>query len=56
MGKIINIRVKNGGCYPNTRLNGHARLKSGDFGTLAVPANPPVVLAEFLHWAGKEVA
>jgi len=33
-GKITKKRAKNGRFSPNARLNGHARLKTGDLATL----------------------
>jgi len=33
-GKITKKRAKNGRFSQNARLNGHARFKTGDFGTL----------------------
>ena len=41
-GRITEKRAKNGQLYQNARLNGHARFKTGDFGTLvlfSVPKN-----------------
>ena len=34
-GEITKKRAKNGRFSPNARLNGHARFKTGDLGTLA---------------------
>ena len=37
MGRITEKRAKNGQFYQNAHLNGHARFKTGDFGTLGCP-------------------